>query len=187
MPLEQLQKRSRVHAYVLEAQADENVELYNNRAAIKNYNAALKLNPDLVEIYSKRGIVKVRIEDIPGAFRDFDKMIRINPEHIFSYNNRASAKATLGDEHGALDDLDKAIQINPEYIIAYMNRGGLKNHIAKIKMDQEDIVEAQRYYQEAIDDYTKVLALNPRNRLARKHRRITRCILQLSKFRHKTK
>ena len=186
MSLEQWQKHARVRAYALEAQADEKAERYDNREAIRDYNAALKSNPDLVEIYSKRGIVKGRIENFQGAFKDFDRMIRINPEHIFAYNNRASAKANLGDEQSALDDLNKAIALNPEYIMAYVNLGGVKRLIAETKTDEGDIVEAQRYYQEAIDDYTKALALNPRNSLARKNRRDTKRILQLLRSQQET-
>lgn len=186
MPLDRFQKHSRVRAYALEAQATEKAELHDNRGAIKDYNAALKLNPDLVEIYSRRGIVKTRIDNMRGALRDFDKMLRINPVHIFTYNNRASAKAHLGDEQGALDDFNKAIQLNPEYVIAYINQAAVKRRIADIKVDQGDIGGAQQYYQEAIEDYTKVLALVPRNSLGRKHRRYIKRILRLLKSDHQT-
>ena len=181
IPLERMQKHSRVRAYVLEAQADEKVELHDDRGALRDYNTALKLNPDLVEIYSKRGLVKNRMGNLHGAFKDLDRMIQINPEHIFAYNNRASARGNLGDDQGALDDLNKAIQINPEYAMAYFNLGGVKGLIAKSKTDERDIVEAKRYYQEAIDHYNKALALNPRNRLARKQRRHVKQILWLLK------
>ena len=108
-------------------------------------------------------------------------MIQINPEHIFAYNNRASVRGNLGDDQGALDDLNKAIEINPEYAMAYFNLGGVKGLIAKSKTDERDIVEAKRYYQEAIDHYNKALALNPRNRLARKQRKHVKQILWLLK------
>ena len=58
MSLEQFQKYSRVRAYVLADQAHEMAEFYENREAIRAYNAALKANPDLVEIYSRRGFIK---------------------------------------------------------------------------------------------------------------------------------
>ena len=186
MSLEQWQQQSRVHAYSLEAQADDMAEHYEDREAIRCYNTALKSNPDLVEIYSKRGITKSRLENFQGAFKDFDRMIRINPEHIFAYNNRASAKANLGDEQGALDDLNKVIALNPEYIMAYVNLGGVKRLIAETKTEAGDIVEAERYYQEAIDDYTKALTLNPRNPLARKNRRDTKRILRLLRLLQET-
>ena len=189
IPLEKWQKYGRIRAYALEAKADEMADMNDDRQAIKDYNAALKLNPDLVEIYSKRGMLKARIEDIQGAYRDFDKMIQINPEHIFAYSNRGSAKASLGDYQGALDDINKAIEINPEYMFTYINLGAVKMHIAENKMDEGDTVEALRYYQEAIDDLTKLLSLDIDTPLAREIRRSLKPVqrmLRLAKLQHET-
>lgn len=182
MPLDRFQKQTRIHAYALEAQASDKAELYENRSAIKNYNAALKLNPDLVEIYSRQGIVKTRTGDMKGALRDFDKMLRINPEHIFAYNNRASAKAHLEDVHGALDDIHQAIALDPEYVLAYVNLGGINLQIATIKTDAEDFVEAARYFQESIDAYIQALALDRKNAVARRHLKDAKRMLRLSKI-----
>ena len=189
IPLEKWQKYGRIRAYALEAKADEMADMNDDRQAIKDYNAALKLNPDLVEIYSKRGMLKARIEDIQGAYRDFDKMIQINPEHIFAYSNRGSAKASLGDYQGALDDINKAIEINPEYMFTYINLGAVKMQIAENKMDEGDSVEALRYYQEAIDDLTKLLSLDIDTPLAREIRRSLKPVqrmLRLAKLQHET-
>ena len=182
MPLDRFQKHSRVHAYALEARATDKAELYDNSGAIKNYNAALKLNPDLVEIYFRRGIVKTRIGDMRGALRDFDKMLRINPAHIFAYNNRASAKAHLEDAHGALDDIHTAIALDPEYVLAYVNLGGINFQIAITKTEAEDFVEAAQYFQEAIDAYTKALRLDRKNSVARTHLRDAKHRLRLLKI-----
>ncbi len=128
MNLDEFQEYPRVRAYALEARADKKMaERNKNRGAIRDYSAALKLNPDLVEIYSKRGIVKLRVMRFRSAIKDFDKMIQINPEHIFAYNNRASARGNLGDKQGLLEDLSKAIEINPEYAIAHVNLAEVKN------------------------------------------------------------
>ena len=178
MPLDRFQKDSQVYAYALEAQATEKAERYDNRRAIKNYNAALKLNPDLVEIYSRRGIVKSRIGDMKSALRDFNKMLRINPAHIFAYNNRASAKAHLEDAPGALDDINRAIALDPEYVMGHVNLGGIKLGIAITKMDADDFVEAAQYYQEAIDAYIKALGLDRKNPIARKHLKDAKFMLQ---------
>ncbi|MCY3723945.1 MAG: trypsin-like peptidase domain-containing protein [Candidatus Poribacteria bacterium] len=182
MPLDRFQKQTRVHAYALETRATDKGELYDNRGAIKNYNAALKLNPALVEIYSKRGIVKTRIDDMRGALRDFDKMLSINPAHIFAYNNRGSAKAHLEDTHGALDDIHTAIALDPEYVLAYVNLGGIKFQIAITKTEAEDYVEAAQYFQEAIAAYTKALRLDRKNSVARQHLRDAKRRLLLLKI-----
>ncbi len=187
IPLEKWQKYGRIRAYALEAKANEMADMYVSRQAIKDYNAALKLNPDLVEIYSKRGMLKACIEDIQGAYRDFDKMIQINPEHVFAYNNRGSAKASLGDYQGALDDINKAIEINPEYMFTYINLGAVKMQIAENKMDEGDTVEALRYYQEAIDHLTKFLSLDTDTPLARQIRqslKLVQRMLRLAKSQH---
>ena len=177
--LERMQKHPRVRAYALEAHADKIVELFEDREALRCYNAALKANPDLTRIYAKRGMVKTQLENFQGAFKDFDRMIQINPGHIFAYNNRASARNVFGDLQGAIDDLNKAIEINPDYAMAYINLAGLKNNMAKSKIEEGDIVEAKRYCQEAIDHYNKVLALNPKNRMVRKYRKDVRQVLRM--------
>ena len=179
MSLEQKHRHPRVRAYALEAHADELAELFENREALRCYNAALKSNPDLSRIYAKRGMVKTQLENFQGAFKDFDRMIQINPGHIFAYNNRASAKNALGDIQGAIDDLNKAIEINPDYAMAYINLAGIKNNMTKSKIEEGDTVEAKRYCQETIDHYNKVLALNPKNRMVRKYRKDMRHVLRM--------
>ena len=180
--LDEFQAVPRVRAHALEARADEKMsERNDNRGAIRDYNAALKLNPDLVEIYSKRGIVKMRLGKFISAIKDFDKMIEINPGHIFAYNNRASARGNLGDEQGILEDLSKAIEINPEYAIAHVNLAEVKIHLAEDKADEGDIGEAKRYYQEVINHAAKALKLDPRNPLAARQRRRAQDALQMLK------
>lgn len=181
--LEQLQKYSRIRAYSLEAQANAMAELYDDREAIKYFNTALKLNPDLVEIYARRGVIKARLDNFEGAFRDFNKMIQINPEHIFAYNNRATSRVNLGDEQGAFNDLNKAIELAPNYVMAYTNLGGTNLYMADKKRDEGDIVEARQYYQAAIDTYNKALALNPKNRMVRSNLKHAKRMLKSSNSR----
>ena len=178
IPLAQWQKYSRVRAYAVETKADEKSALYDTEEAIRGYSSALKLNPDLVEIYAKRGLMKTRIGNMIGALTDLNKAIKINPQNIIAYNNRASTKGVLGDQYGMLDDLNQALQINPNYIIGHLNRGEVKCQIAEFKMDEEDIAEAQQLYQEAIDHFVKTLELNPKHSFARRRLRFVKRILK---------
>ena len=164
--LEQLEKYSRIRAYYLEAEADVLAELYEDRKALRCFNTALKLNPDLVEIYAKRGVTKARLDNFEGAFKDFDKMIQINPKHIFAHNNRATSRIHLGDEEGAFKDLNTAIELAPNYVTAYINLGGLYLYRIDRQIDEGDSAEALRYCQAAIDAYNKALALDPKNLMA---------------------
>ena len=168
VPLQQWQKYSRIRAYALEKQADDKAEMRDVNGAIENYNAALKLNPDLVEIYNKRGVMKSQTWNFNAAIKDFDKMIQINPENLYAYNNRAASKSILGDNEGALEDLNKAIEINPMYTMGYANRGGLKKRMAESKLEEGDLKTAQRYCDNAKKDYKKALTLIPKNHSERR-------------------
>lgn len=181
IPLQQWKKNAHVRAYTNELRGDTFAAYDYNREALNEFNIALKLNPVLTEIHSRIGRMKVRIGNFVGARRDFDKAIQVNPYDIFSYNNRSNTKALLGDFHGALEDVNKALQINPDYVLGNLNRGQINMTIADGQMELENIEEARKYYQEAIDDLTKVLELNPRTSIARNSlRHIKRKIKELN-------
>ncbi len=182
IPLEQWQKYSRVRAYVIESEADEFAEQHDNMPALQKYNDALKLNPDIVSIYTKRGKIKTRLGNMAGALRDFNKAIEYNPNDAITYNNRASAKGALGDIQGMQDDLNKALQVNPNYILGRLNRGQAKCMMAEFEIEDEDIDAAQRLYKEAIDDFIKILQLNPKHSFARKRLRFVERIAKKLKL-----
>lgn len=161
--LERWQKFGRIRAYALEISADNSAETMSVFEAIEAYNSALKLNPDLVEIYNKRGTIKSHFGHCESAKKDFDKMIKINPHNIFSYNNRASCKFRLEDYEGAFEDLEKALELNPKYITGYANRGNLKMQLTEFKISDGEFEEAQRYCNEAKEDFTKALTLMHEN------------------------
>ena len=167
IPLEQWKKNARVRAYTKQLNGDTFADYNYDREALNEYKTALKLNPDLSDIHSRIGRMKVRIGNYVGALRDFDKAIEENPYDIFSYNNRANTKALLGDFHGALEDVNTALQINTDYVLGNLNRGQINNTIADGHIELDNIDEARRYYQEAFDDLTKVLKLNPKMFIAR--------------------
>lgn len=171
LPLSQLKKYGRVRAYTLESQGDEYAEVFANREALREYNAAIKLNPSLCGTYARIARMKSRLGNYVGALRDFNKAIEENPYDIFSYNNRASTKALLEDIHGAYDDINKALQINPDYILGNLNRGQIRCELAEIQIEQGNIDEAKQYYQEAINDFTRLLRLNPKHAVARRRLR----------------
>lgn len=88
--------------------------LENLDGAIKDYDKAIKLNPEFVEAYCNRGIAKVAVGVYAGAIKDFDKAIEINPKYVDAYDSRGIAKERLSDLEGAMKDHDAAIKLYPE-------------------------------------------------------------------------
>ena len=165
--LAQWQKYLQVRAYIIASEADEMSELHEDMEAIKSYDKALRFNPDLIEVYARRGLAKTRVGNMVGALMDLNKAIAINPHDTIAYNNRAATKGALGDIHGMLADLNKAIQLNPNYLLGFLNRGQAKCDLAKCEIEDANITEARRLGQEAIDDFVRVLELNPKHTFAR--------------------
>ena len=61
---------------------------------------------------------------------------------------------------GAIDDLNEVInKLNPSIVIAYENRGTIKRNIANSEND--NLSEAQKLLQSAIDDFNKAISLCP--------------------------
>ena len=115
--------------------------------AIKDYDEAITINPQLAEAYYNRGYAKGMLERYEEAIKDFDKAITINPQYAKAYYNRGYAKDALERYEEAIKDFDKAITINPQLAEAYYNRG-----LAKRAIGDED---------GAREDFAKYSALKP--------------------------
>ncbi len=113
----------------------------DKQGAIRDYSKAIKLNPNDVEIYKRRAIVKEEIRSYRGARNDLNCAI------VTACFNLGNARYAMGDYQGAIEEYTQAIKVNPNYAIAYHNRG-------KARYEMGD-------YQGAIDDYSQAIKLNP--------------------------
>jgi tetratricopeptide (TPR) repeat protein/V8-like Glu-specific endopeptidase len=122
----------------------------NHQAALSDYNRAITLNPNLVEAYRNRGILKsMQLQDHSGAVADFSKAIAIDPQFADAYIGRALVKQQhLQDYTGAMQDYNKAIALNDTIPEAFIGRGILK---------QQNLQD----YKGALQDYDRAIALNP--------------------------
>lgn len=73
-------------------------------------------------------------------------------ERAVLYSNRAAAKIQIERKKSAIDDCTKAIEFNDKYVRAYLRRGKLYEETEKLD--------------ESLEDYKKVLELDPGNQEA---------------------
>ncbi len=144
-PFETWRQRPRIRAYAEASHGYVKQKEKQYKAAIKHYTAALKLNPDLAEIYHNRGTLQNLLGKPESAIRDWDAALARNPDFTEAYFNRAGAKTTLGDFEGGIVDCNAAIERNPDAAPAYYNR-------AQARM-------ALKQYTEGIEDYDKALSI----------------------------
>ena len=156
---------------------------------IKVWKNSITLLTDVIEqypnkvplAYNNRGLGKRDKGDTDGALKDFDKAISLNSNYDMAYSNRANLKIDRKNYSGALEDLNKSINIKPtDY--AYNNRGRINlilghyeealsdfNYAAqKADINLYQILFSRGFvylqlkrYQQAIDDFTKAIDLNP--------------------------
>jgi tetratricopeptide (TPR) repeat protein len=145
-------------------QGVEKLNRGEDRAAIEDFNQALRLNPDLAEAYTYRGTIRHGKGDHLGALQDYNQALRINPRNAEVYSSRGIARAALGDGLGAIQDYNQAIEIDSNCAKAYLNR-------SLIRVELED-------YQGALADCNQVLKIDPNQAEAYLNRGCTRMELQ---------
>ncbi|MFA5794352.1 MAG: tetratricopeptide repeat protein [Candidatus Brocadiia bacterium] len=116
--------------------------------ALEDYSQSVKLDPGYAGAYDARASVYHRLGLDEQALADLDTAIKIKPSVAYlSYVNRAEIYRSKKDLPGALEDIDRALKIKPDYAEAYNIRGLVRTDMFN--------------YQEAIDDYTEAIRLDP--------------------------
>ncbi len=80
--------------------------------AIADYDAAIRLVPDLAYAYVNRGNAWMRKEDPARAIADYDRAIRLKPGFAPAYRNRGSARLARREFRRAVADLEHAIRLD---------------------------------------------------------------------------
>src|SRR5262249_49600178 len=105
---EKTDKPDRIKALIARATAFEPQELYDS--AIADYDAVLRLDSPLADIFNARGELWRKKGDRPRAVADFGAALRLNPDHTAAKANHKSLALEL-ERVGAL----KAVEGKPSF------------------------------------------------------------------------
>jgi len=72
--------------------------------AIADYTQAIRLDPDLAEVYGVRGLAYSQKGDFDKAIADCNQAIRLGPDFAEAYTNRGVAYDNKGDLDKAFAD-----------------------------------------------------------------------------------
>lgn len=166
----------------------------NLQEAIVAYDQAIRLNPQYVDAYNDRGVVRSALGNLSGAITDFEQALQINPQYPIAYVNLGIARLNLNDYQQAITNFNQALQINSNFADAYLNRGKAYFYLGKKEKAIADYDQAlninpnyaQAYdsravarfrlgdKQGAIKDFSQTLKLNPQNATAYYNRGVAR-------------
>ena len=81
--------------------------------ALVDCDTVLGWEPDRAEALDSRGLVKLRLGDLPGALADYDAALKVLPDLSTSLFGRGVARRRSGDKAGGDADLDQARALEP--------------------------------------------------------------------------
>lgn len=115
--------------------------------ALASMNRSIGLNPRMPESYFYRGNIYYGQQNYTAAMNDYLKAVELDPNYSEAYYNIGVIYNTTNKFPDAIGPLTKAISIRPnEYI--YQTRASSFFNLGRL--------------QEAADDYTKAIAINPK-------------------------
>lgn len=127
-------------------------KLKDYRGAITDYDLAIGLNPNYIDVYNERGFSKDQISDYAGAIDDFTKAIALGGGNAETYYNRGFAEDEILNYKASEQDYTKAIGLNPKLSKAYFNRGIARSNLNNKRGACEDWTKAGELgYMEAYD------------------------------------
>jgi tetratricopeptide (TPR) repeat protein len=94
----------------------------NYRAALADFDAAIRLNPGVARGWNFRGMAFAQMGQLDSAAVCFEEAIRLDPQYASALSNRGGVKLSRGDAAGAVVDLTQALERDPRVWGAYTNR-----------------------------------------------------------------
>lgn len=82
--------------------------IYSYKAARRDYDKALEIDPDYTDALLIRATNKDDAGEYDGALKDYNRVIELEPDNGLAYYNRGNTKFNLGDKSGACMDWTKA-------------------------------------------------------------------------------
>jgi predicted O-linked N-acetylglucosamine transferase (SPINDLY family) len=113
----------------------------NNKEALTLHDHAIKLNPNLAEVWTNRGIVLNDLKRHEEALASHDRCLELKPDSAKAWRNRGVALSNLKRHEAALASYERSIELKPDSAEAWSNRGAALNDL---KRHEEALASSDR-------------------------------------------
>jgi adenylate cyclase len=138
----------------------------NNEEAMKAFDKAIALDPNLAKAYAMRAAINNDWGRYEKALRESEQAIKLDPTLAWGFNTRGWAQIGLLNYQKAIEDLNKAIELDPNYAYAYCHRSWA--------------YLMTKSYNQAFEDANKAVGIDPELSLA--YFRRGRALVSLNKL-----
>jgi len=111
--------------------------------ALKFFQKAADLKPDLAEAYINIGAILQEGGDSLAAIQQLKKALKIQPKSAYAFNNLGNCLRSTGDHEAAIRALNKATKIKPDFAEAH-------NNLGLACQNSGDFAEAAKSFQRAV-------------------------------------
>ena len=113
--------------------------------SLAEYQAALKLNPNLATARNEIGLLNMTLGNYFNAISDFQAAIEIDSTFIQAYTNMGDAFRLKKNYDSAVEIYQKAIKVNSQYPDSYLGLGIIAHDY------QKDYASAMKYYKSYLE------------------------------------
>ena len=110
---------------------------HDAKAALANFNKALKLYPDFLDVLIRKGITLYDIDEHFDAENCFNRAIKLSPNSFKALYNRGKNRIKLKNYEEALTDLDKAVNIKPDHAPTFEYLSDVYMHLGEQEKAEE--------------------------------------------------
>jgi carboxyl-terminal processing protease len=153
------------------------------REAAADCTEALRLDPNLADAYTDRGLAHWALGEFAQAIADCDRALALDPANGLTHSLRGQCDLQIKDYPRAISDFDAAIRLVPETSNFYEQRAGAFLALHRDEEALDDLDQAIQFqpgnasayywrgltlyrrgnYEAAKDDLAKAIELGPKN------------------------
>ena len=85
------------------------------KQAVNTYNQALKIHPQMADVWNNRGVVLTRLKMFDEAICSYDRALQIRADYADAWNNRGVSLIELQHYQEAINSFEQGIKVKPDY------------------------------------------------------------------------
>lgn len=106
--------------------------------AIKEYQEAIKLKPDIFQAHFNLGAMYQKFSLYPQAEEEYKKTLQLYADFPEAHNNLGVIYFYQKNYQSAINEYNKAVELRPDYAQAYNNRGAVYASLGDMDKARED-------------------------------------------------